>query len=81
MKPRKICKENLKNKSTLRHATITRARRKVYSEPSTSVKSLVVIRGFGSSRKYVRAVSKIYSREINDIDRFVNFAESLVKQD
>lgn len=81
MKPRKICKENLRNKTLLRHASIARFREKNYSEPLTNVKSLVVIRGFGSSRSYVKAVSKIYSREINDIDRFVHFAESLVKED
>ncbi|WP_308006131.1 hypothetical protein [uncultured Chryseobacterium sp.] len=81
MKPRKIRKENLRSKSSLRLAAVARFREKDYSEPSTDVKKLVVIRGFGSSRKYVKAVSRIYSREINDIDRFIDFAESLVKND
>ncbi|CAM3777840.1 hypothetical protein ELOC111193_18790 [Elizabethkingia occulta] len=81
MKPKKICKQNLRNKSVLRQATFARFKDKDYSELSINVKKIVVIRGFGSGRKYVKAVSKLYSREINDIDRFVHFAESLVKQD
>ena len=32
--------------------------------------------GFASSKSYVEAVSKIYYQEINDIGRFVKFAES-----
>ena len=32
--------------------------------------------GFASSEKYVTAVQQIYLEEINDIERFVKFAES-----
>ncbi len=32
--------------------------------------------GFGSTKPYVDAVTKIYHQEINDIGRFVRFAES-----
>jgi hypothetical protein len=32
--------------------------------------------GFASSESYVKAVNRIYYQEINDIGRFVKFAES-----
>lgn len=32
-------------------------------------------RGFASSESYVKAVTRIYNQEINDIGRFVRFAE------
>lgn len=32
--------------------------------------------GFASTQSYVNGVTKIYSQEIKDIDRFVKFAES-----
>lgn len=80
MKPKRIKRSNLKNKIVLRHATIARFKDKDYSEPTSDLKNIVVLRGFGSSRKYVKAVSRIYSRELNDIDRFVHFAESLSKE-
>jgi hypothetical protein len=77
MKPKRIKRDNLKNKSVLRHAKVARFKDKDYSEPVSELRSIVALRGFGSSRKYVKAVSKLYSRELNDIDRFVHFAESL----
>lgn len=78
MKPRKFDKKHLRSKVEQRHSTIARFKSKDYAV--SDVKSFIVLKGFGSSRRYVKAVSKIYSREINDIDRFVHFAESLVKE-
>lgn len=35
-----------------------------------------IVDGFASSKSFVVAVSKIYSQETKDIDRFLKFAES-----
>ncbi len=80
MKPKRRNNPNRKNMSDVRHACIAKCRTKNYSDSVSEVKNIIVIKGFGSSRRYVKAVSRIYSREINDIDRFVHFAESLVKE-
>lgn len=36
--------------------------------------------GFASTRPYMVAVTKIYSRETRDIDSFLEFAESIAKK-
>lgn len=36
--------------------------------------------GFASSKTYVQAVTKIYHQEMNDIVRFVKFAESYAEK-
>jgi|APLak6261690433_1056193.scaffolds.fasta_scaffold12477_1 hypothetical protein len=36
--------------------------------------------GFASTKSYKVAVTKIYSRETNDIDSFLEFAESISKK-
>lgn len=43
------------------------------SRSSSSAKAKT---NFGSSESYVKAFSQIYYQEINDIDRFVSFANT-----
>lgn len=46
----------------------------------TKRNSITVKVGFASTKSYKVAVTKIYSRETNDINSFLEFAESIAKK-
>lgn len=74
-------KENRKNLVEIRNSNKFRPKLREYSK-DIDPKSIMIVNGFdfASNRRYIRAVSKIYCQEVNDIDRFVNYAETLAKK-
>lgn len=80
MNSEKSRKQNRRTLVEIRSTNKLRFKLRECANKRVEPKSVILFNGFGSSRRYIKAVSKIYSQEIVDIDRFVNYAETLVKQ-